>query len=138
MSNAEIKRSKKRTFGFILVFFIWVLNSFLRIYCGILNITEGSMLDEPVSLVVFQFIIVMFFILGVSGFIATPGLWQMKRWGFWGTIIVCILTIIFDIWGITIQFTAALGFFVPGILLIYLCINKSRFQDRSVQDSERS
>jgi len=138
MSNAEIKRSKKRTFGFILVFLIWVLNSFLRIYCGILNITEGSMLDEPVSLVVFQFIIVMFLILGVSGFIATPGLWQMKRWGFWGTIIVCILTIIFDIWGITIQFTAALGFFVPGILLIYLCINKSRFQDRSVQDSERS
>lgn len=127
--NDNKKISKKRSFSFILIFLLWTLNSYLRIYFGILNITEGSMLDVTVSPIVFQFIIVMFFILGINGFITTLGLWQMKKWGFNGVILVSIATIIFDIWGITIQFTAALGFFVPGIVLIYLYNNKSRFQD---------
>ena len=127
--NDNKKISKKRSFSFILIFLLWTLNSYLRIYFGILNITEGSMLDVSVSPIVFQFIIVMFFILGVNGFITSFGLWQMKNWGFKGVILVSIATILFDIWGITIQFTAALGFFVPGIVLIYLYSNKSRFQD---------
>jgi uncharacterized membrane protein (DUF2068 family) len=127
--NDNKKISKKRSFSFILIFLLWTLNSYLRINFGILNITEGSMLDVPVSLIVFQFIIVMFFILGVNGFITSLGLWQMKKWGFKGVILVSIATILFDIWGFTIQFTAALGFFVPGIVLIYLYRNKLRFQD---------
>jgi uncharacterized membrane protein (DUF2068 family) len=127
--NNNTKKSKKKPFSFFLIFLLWILNSYLRIYFGIINITEGSMLDVTVSPIVFQFIIVMFFILGINGFITTLGLWQMKKWGFKGVILVSIATIIFDIWGITIQFTAALGFFVPGIVLIYLYNNKSRFQD---------
>ena len=127
--NDNKKISKKRSFSFILIFLLWTLNSYLRIYFGILNITEGSMLDVSVSPIVFQFIIVMFFILGVNGFITSLGLWQIKKWGFKGVILVSIATILFDIWGFTIQFTAALGFFVPGIVLIYLYSNKSRFQD---------
>lgn len=127
--NDNKKISKKRSFSFILIFLLWTLNSYLRIYFGILNITEGSMLDVSVSPIVLQFIVVMFFILGVNGFITTLGLWQMKKWGFNGVILVSIATIIFDIWGVTIQFTAALGFFVPGIVLIYLYRNKPRFQD---------
>ncbi|MHA1490884.1 MAG: hypothetical protein ACTSRI_14715 [Promethearchaeota archaeon] len=129
MKNDNKKISKKRSFSFILIFLLWVLNSYLRIYFGILNITEGSLLDVTVSPIILQFIIVMFFILGVTGFITTLGLWQMNKWGFKGVILVSITTIIFDIWGVTIQFTAALGFFTPGIVLIYLYINKSRFQE---------
>ena len=125
--NDNKKKSKKKPFSFFLIFLLWILNSYLRIYFGILNITEGSMLDVPVSPIILQFIIVMFFILGVSGFITTLGLWQMNKWGFKGVILVSSATIIFDIWGITIQFTAALGFFTPGIVLIYLYRNKSRF-----------
>lgn len=92
-----------------------------------LNITDGSLLDVTVSPIIFQFIIVMFFILGISGFITTIGLWQMTKKGLKGVILVCLATIIFDIWGITIQSSAALGFVVPGIVLIHFLMNKAKY-----------
>jgi len=51
----------------------------------------------------------------------------MNRRGFWGVVLVSGETIAFDIWGLTLQFTAALGFIVPVIALVYLALRKSRF-----------
>jgi uncharacterized membrane protein (DUF2068 family) len=63
--------------------------------------------------------------LGICGLIAAFGLWRRKKWGFWGTIAVSIATIAFDVWGITVQYTAALGFVVPVISILYLYPKKS-------------
>lgn len=111
--------AKNRSFKFIMVFLLWVFNSFLRICFGLLTIVD-SPLDVEVSPFVLSTIIVMFLFLGITGFITSYGFWKMDEWGIRGVIIVCIITIIFDIWGITIQFTAALGFFTPTITLIYI------------------
>jgi hypothetical protein len=132
MSSIDKKRIKKRTFSFVLVFLLWILNSYLRIYFGILNLTEGSLLDVSVSPIILQIIIVMFFILGIGGFCTTLGLWQMKAWGFKSVILVCLATIIFDIWGITIQSSALLGFIVPGIVLIHFYKNKTKYREEVI------
>jgi len=49
--------------------------------------------------------------------------------GFWAAVFVSVLTILFDIWGVTIQFTAAMGFVVPLISLLILFAKKSQLQE---------
>ncbi|MGY5872222.1 MAG: hypothetical protein RTV72_08265 [Candidatus Thorarchaeota archaeon] len=108
-----------RTKSFTFVAFLWIINSLLRIVFGVMS-TQGSLLDNPVPLVIDQILIVMFLILGILGFITAYGFLKREIWGIQGIVIVSLLTIIFDIWGITIQFTAAMGFIIPAISLLYL------------------
>ena len=108
-----------RTRTFSLVAFLWLMNSLLRVVFGLMS-AQGSLLDSPVPLIINQIIIAMFLSLGVLGFVTSYGLVKLELWGLQGVVIVSLLTILFDIWGITIQFTAALGFIVPVIALFFL------------------
>ena len=110
----------------ILVLLLWFLNSIMRIVFGIMTITLGSLLDVEVSLIVEQIITVMFLALGILGFIAIPGLLNMRNWGVQLAIVASVATIIFDIWGMTIQFTAALGFVVPVVMLLYIYLYRKK------------
>ena len=109
----------ERTKGFAFVAFLWLMNALLRVVFGMMS-TQGSLLDIPVPLIIDQILIVMFFILGLLGFITSYGFMKLERWGFQGVVLVSLLTILFDIWGITIQFTAALGFIVPAVVLLFI------------------
>src|SRR5215216_2652209 len=40
------------------------------------------------------FVIYTGFVLGVVGLVVAVGLWMMKAWSFWGTIIVCVLNLL--------------------------------------------
>jgi len=86
-------------------------------------------LDVEVAQVTIQTINTMFFVLGILGFIAAVGLLLMRKWGFWATILVSVSTIVFDIWGVTIQFTAAMGFVVPVISLLILLAKRTQLQE---------
>lgn len=109
-----------RTFGFLFVFLAWVANSILRIYFAYLSMTGVQLLDVQVSQLTMQILDLMFVSLGVAGLVVSVGLWLNTRWGLVGTVVVSVATIIFDVWGLTIQFTAALGFIVPVIAIGYL------------------
>ena len=113
--KAQIERTKT----FALVTMVWVMNSLLRVVFGVMS-TQGSLLDNPVSPLVEHLLIITFLILGVLGFITSYGLLKLKLWGFLGVVVVSFSTIVFDIYGMTIQFTAALGFIAPVIALLYL------------------
>jgi hypothetical protein len=115
--------NRKRVF--LIVLLLWVLNAAARIGFGVLTITEGSLLDVEVALMVEQTITVMFLALGVFGFLATPGLILQKDWGIQLALAVSLATIGFDVWGVTIQFTAAMGFIVPAVMLVYLARRSS-------------
>jgi hypothetical protein len=109
----------ERNRAFYFVAFLWIINTVLRFSFGAMS-TQKSLLDVEVSYLVNEFIVVMFFILGFLGLITSFGFVTGEQWGVFGVMLTSILTIIFDTWGITIQFTAALGFIVPGITLIFL------------------
>jgi hypothetical protein len=109
----------------VLLNFIQSVGRFLFAIMG-LNGGIDQFLDVPVSTTTALILHVMFFILGITGFIAAIGLWRKMRWGVRAVISVSTITIIFDMWGFTIQKTAALGFIVPVISLVYLMSRRSR------------
>ncbi len=108
-----------------IVILLWILNAAARIVFGVMTITQGSLLDVVVPFAVEQTLTVMFLALGVLGFLVVPGLAAQKDWGFQLAFVVSLATIGFDVWGLTIQFTAALGFIVPAVMLVYLAIHRS-------------
>ncbi|MEM2996523.1 MAG: hypothetical protein QW638_04230 [Candidatus Bathyarchaeia archaeon] len=121
---------RKPTFSIILLALLWILQSVGRFALGYLSaITPGGLLDVEVAQITLQTINLMFFLLGILGVIAVAGLLLMRRWGFWATAFVSVFTILFDLWGITIQFSAAMGLVVPAISLLILLAKKSQLQE---------
>ncbi|PMB75245.1 MAG: hypothetical protein C0193_01355 [Candidatus Bathyarchaeota archaeon] len=115
-------------FGIHLLCILWLIQSLGRLSFAILGKPEGmgQFLDVPISYATSLVMFVMFLLLGIFGLIAAFGLWRRRKWGFWSTIAVSVATIAFDIYGITIQYTAALGFIVPTISILYLYPKKSK------------
>ncbi|MEM3699895.1 MAG: hypothetical protein QXL57_03395 [Candidatus Bathyarchaeia archaeon] len=114
--------------GTLLIYILWLVQSLGRLFFAIAG-TPGGMgqfLDVPISYETSLVMFVMFLLLGICGFIAAFGLLMRRKWGFWGIILASIATIVFDIWGFTIQYTAALGFVVPVISILYLYLKKSK------------
>jgi hypothetical protein len=124
---ANRKTEDSRTRGIILLVVLWVLQSVGRVAFAILGAPEGmgQFLDVPVSHTTSVIMFVMFLFLGVCGFAAAFTLWKKQKCGFRVTIFVSVATIAFDIWGLTIQYTAAIGFIVPTISMLYLYSKKS-------------
>ncbi|MEM2926419.1 MAG: hypothetical protein QW220_06205 [Candidatus Bathyarchaeia archaeon] len=112
----------------VFVGLLWILQSFGRIFFAVLGTPEGmgKFLDTPVSYATSLILFLMFLSLGVFGLIATIGLLTKRKWGFWSTIGVSIATIAFDLWGLTIQSSAAIGFIIPVISILILYPKKSQ------------
>lgn len=120
--------SKKFSMGILFVAVLWLIQSFGRIYFAAAGTPDGmgKFLDAPVSYITSLMLFTMFLLLGILGLVAALGLLARRKWGFWTAIIASVATIIFDIWGITIQYTAAIGFIVPAISILYLYPKKSQ------------
>ena len=88
----------------------------------------AELLDVEMAQSAQQIILMIFLIIGVDGFVTALGLWRLKRWGYCGTILLSVATIIFDVWGFTIQFTAAMGIILPVIFIPYLYTKRGLFQ----------
>lgn len=106
----------------IFVGFLWILQSAGRIFFAMFG-TPGGMgqfLDVPISYLTSLILFIIFLSLGVSGLIAAFGLLRRRKWGFWSIMLISIATISFDIWGLTIQSSAAFGFIIPIISILTL------------------
>jgi uncharacterized membrane protein (DUF2068 family) len=55
-----------------------------------------------------MFVIYSGIVLGIVGIVAAVGLWMMKRWGLWLTIVVCVVNILFNVLGLAMVPTVAL------------------------------
>jgi len=112
----------------VFVGFLWVLQSVGRVAFAVVGTPAGmgQFLDAPISDATSIVLFVMFLFLGVFGLIAAFGLLTRRKWGFWNIMVISIATIAFDIWGLTIQFTAIIGFIVPAISILTLYPEKSK------------
>ncbi len=114
----------------VFVALLWILQSAGRFLFGYLSATTpGGLLDVEVTQATLQIIDTMFLVLGALGLIATAGLLLRRKWGFHATIIASVSTILFDIWGVTIQSSAAMGFVVPAISLVVLFTSRSQLKE---------
>ena len=55
-----------------------------------------------------MFVIYSGIVLGIVGLVAAVGLWMLKRWGLWLTIVVCVVNILFNVFGLAVVPTVAL------------------------------
>jgi hypothetical protein len=72
------------------------------------------------------FVIYSGIVLGIVGLVAAVGLWMMKRWEFWLTVIVCVLNILLGAPGIVmapgVVLDATIAVQVIGFVLIVLVV----------------
>ena len=54
------------------------------------------------------FILYSGYVLGIVGLVVAIGLWMLKKWSFWATIIVCVLNFLFGLPGLLFAPGAAL------------------------------
>src|SRR5215208_8494685 len=47
-----------------------------------------------------MFVIYSSIVLGIVGLVAAVGLWMLKRWGLWLTIVVCVVNILLNVSGL--------------------------------------
>lgn len=120
--------SAKRSKAVVFVGFLWIVQSVGRLCFAVIGTPEGmgQFLDAPISYGTSVTLFGMFLFLGVLGLVAVSGLLTRRKWGFWSTMLASFATIAFDIWGLTIQFTAAIGLVVPIISIIILYPKKTQ------------
>ena len=117
-----------RTRGILLVVALSILQSVFRLVFFYIGVTGAELLEVEITSSAMQLINVMFLLIGVVGMITAFGLYRMKRWGYWGTILLSVVTIFFDIWGLTIQFTAVMGIVLPLAFIAYLYFKRELFR----------
>ena len=71
-------------------------------------------------------------VLGVVGLIAAVGLWMLKKWGFWVTIVVSVLNLLSEAPGVVFASDVALkvfalvGVVVPALIIVLVVLPPSR------------
>jgi len=76
------------------------------------------------------YILVMFAALGVLGFVLTYALFKRMAVGYYGTIALSAVTIVFDVWAIyAIQPTPVLGIILPVVFIVYLVLRRKDFPE---------
>jgi hypothetical protein len=71
-------------------------------------------------------------VLGVAGLVAAAGLWMLKKWSFWLTIVVCVLNIQSAAPGVAfapnaaLQAAATVGVLVAALITVLVVLPASR------------
>ena len=70
-------------------------------------------------------------VLGIVGLVATVGLWMLKNWSFWLTIVVSVLNILSAAPGVAfapgaVKIFALIGVVVPALIIVLIVLPSSR------------
>ena len=87
----------------------------------------GEFLEVSISTMTLNMIGAMFLLLGVAGVASVFAMLMRKSWALKALLAVNILTIILDVWGITVQSSAFLGFIVPLLTILMILKEKDNW-----------
>ncbi len=90
----------------------------------------GAMEETP------MFVVYVAIVLGIVGLVAAVGLWMLRRWGLWLTIVVSVVNILFNVSGLFMVLSGGLKAaiavqtigFVLAIVLVVLPDSRRAFQ----------
>ena len=72
------------------------------------------------------------YVVGVVGLVAAVGLWMLRRWGLWLTIVVSVLNFLSAAPGVAfapnaaLQAAAAVGVVIPALIIVLVVLPASR------------
>jgi uncharacterized membrane protein (DUF2068 family) len=73
-----------------------------------------------------MFVIYSGIVLGIVGIVAAVGLWLMKTWSFWLTIVVCVVNILFNVSGLVMELPGGLKALIAlqtiGFILVIVLV----------------
>jgi hypothetical protein len=78
------------------------------------------------------FVVYLGVVLGVAGLLAAGGLWMLKRWALWLTIVVCVLNILSAAPGLAfapnagLRASALVGVIGPALVILLVVLPNSR------------
>lgn len=73
--------------------------------------------EEPPAFIIYSGIVV-----GIVGIVVAGGLWMMKKWSFWATIVVCVLNFLLGAPGVVFAPTAPLRVFIAVLEVVAVLI----------------
>ncbi len=71
-------------------------------------------------------------VVGVAGLVSAPGLWLLRKWSIWLTIVVCVLNIVDAVGGVTgapnttLQAASAIVVVVFALIIVLVVLPSSR------------
>ena len=126
---------RTRPVGITIISVIQAIQGVLGIITGILELTAGGSTSGAMAGAV-TFIGVLTLILSVLLLVLAWGLWTLRTWAFWTTVVIEVLSLIGGIFSWTQGHSTALGIVlnvvVPVVILLYM------FLDRNVRAAFRT
>ena len=84
--------------------------------------------EHEVSKLAGQIVLGSFLGIGVVGFALLPGVALHKPWGFWGTVVLSVYTVAWDVWAaVWVQSSAAIGIAPAAIIMVYLLLYRKDY-----------
>ena len=86
------------------------------------------------------FILYSGYVVGIAGLVVAVGLWMLKKWSYWATIVVCVLNFLFGLPGLLFAPGAALKALIAVtevvalLIIVLVVLPDSR---RALADAER-
>jgi len=119
---------QRRPLGITIIAIVLVIMGVLGIIIGIFTLVESFyMAYHPDIGMRFGFIGMTSILLGAVDLFVAWGLWKLKRWAFWATLVIAILDILQAAWslfnGETLWYVL-FSVILPIIVLVYLLVDQ--------------
>jgi hypothetical protein len=109
----------------VLVTALVLVQSVSRLALAQMDITQ--LIEVQIAQTENDIIQMMLYALGIAGVAFAYPFARGSRVGVYGMLAVSVTTIGFDIWGMTIQATAAMGLLIPVMIIAYIALNRDVF-----------